>query len=168
MGLLERVNTPGSRDQMRYQTVLRLAEQKYKPGSRALEIGQDDGTFALGLVGRGYDVTSISPDHICQCWRHFQGDIQNMVLDEKFDLIHCGQVLEHLSDPDAAMRNICRMAHKTTLIIVSVPDFKDPDHLRTYRADTFYPWIETYMDIKHREIFSVKDHTTFLAAGVMR
>jgi 2-polyprenyl-3-methyl-5-hydroxy-6-metoxy-1,4-benzoquinol methylase len=45
-----------------------------------------------------------------------QLDIQNEALHQKFDLVFCNQVVEHLIDDMAAFRNIARMAEKWVII----------------------------------------------------
>lgn len=65
-----------------------------------------------------------------------------------FDLIICADVIEHLMDPDPALRLIRRFSHAGTLAVVSTPDrarlhgrecmaSTKPDHVREWSAPEF-------------------------------
>jgi 2-polyprenyl-3-methyl-5-hydroxy-6-metoxy-1,4-benzoquinol methylase len=133
-GLARRTAQPGSRDRQRFHWVMLEAGRAHFPGAAALEVGPDDGTFADGLDALGYSVTCVDN-------KPGRGavvlDVCRGRLDRVFDLIHCGQVLEHVVDDRAALANIRAMCGPRTLLLASAPDFPDPEHLRTYSRDSF-------------------------------
>ncbi len=49
----------------------------------------------------------------------------NQIQDYSFDIVLCSHVLEHVADPDNAMREIKRVMKKDGLAIIMVPIFKD-------------------------------------------
>lgn len=49
-------------------------------------------------------------------------DLHDLDLDETFELVLCTEVLEHLTDPGAAMRALTRLCAETGVIVVTVPD----------------------------------------------
>jgi SAM-dependent methyltransferase len=66
-------------------------------------------------------------------WRLYQGDIQNRTPFESgsFDIVLCEQVVEHLDDPAAAMREIARVLKPGGLLVMGVPIFPwGVSHLR--------------------------------------
>ena len=166
MGLQQRVATVGTRDHQRYGWVMDHARRYFRPGCRALEVGPGDGTFAAGLAGLGYDVHGI--DIVGQPrnpWITHTLDICTGALAGTFDLIHCGQVLEHIADPDAAMRNIIGMTHQATQVLISVPNFKDPEHVRTYQPDSFLADMEIYLVVSEFKIFKGNGRECYAVLG---
>ena len=66
-------------------------------------------------------------------WRLYQGDIQDRTPFSLgcFDIVPCEQVLEHLDDPPAAMREIARVLKPGGLLVLGVPIFPwGVSHLR--------------------------------------
>lgn len=55
--------------------------------------------------------------------RWFEDDIEKpeFALDQKFDIIICSDVIEHLLDPDKLLNYIKRYCHKNTHVIISTP-----------------------------------------------
>jgi hypothetical protein len=71
-----------------------------------------------------------------------------------YDLIICADVLEHLIDPDPAIRLIRRCAHAGTLVLLSTPDRRrrrgrgcmrsdKPEHVREWSRDEFLRFVGT-------------------------
>lgn len=63
-------------------------------------------------------------------------DIQRQALDEKFDLVICSEVLEHLEDDAQALCNIFKMTNKYLLIVTLQGKMREAEkevgHLRNY------------------------------------
>ena len=137
MGLKQRTQTPGTRDQQRLEWVLREARKHYRQGMTALELGPGDGTFPPHFRAIGYNVMSAGGPDPGGDWDHFAIDLQVEILPVTFDFVHIGQVLEHVDDDAAALANACQMTRPGGLIIVSVPNFKDLTHVRTYSQASF-------------------------------
>ena len=82
-----------------------------------------------------------------------------------FDLVHVGQILEHLADPEAAMTNIMRMTHPGSLVLISVPNFRDPEHVRTYNQAGFLADMEKHLDIHESLIFRGNGRECYAVGG---
>lgn len=73
---------------------------------------------------------------------------------QTFDLIICADVLEHLIDPDPAMRLIAQLCRRGTRVLLSTPDrarlhgrdcmeSTKPEHIREWAAPEFERYIQT-------------------------
>jgi SAM-dependent methyltransferase len=164
-GLAGRVARKGSRDHQRHWFVMDLAARLAGPDRTVLEAGPGDGTFGRGFLELGYRVVSAGPDPGPYPWPHHRLDLQRLGLPETFDLIHAGQVLEHVPDPDALMANLVRMTRPDSVLVVSVPDFTDPEHLRTYDRDGFHDFARRFMTVDLAAQFRGRGRTCFLVAG---
>jgi SAM-dependent methyltransferase len=99
------------------------------PGPRVLNAGAGQGTFSLRLAERGFDVTSAdaSPAAVAVLEERVGGDVaQADVTDlpfagETFDAAVLGEVLEHIPDDSAALREVARVVRPDGVLAVSVP-----------------------------------------------
>lgn len=139
----------------RFWKVIEYAKETYKPGMTALEVGCDDGAFALGLTMVGYQVTSLDPirtPFLAHLYNHQAMSLKRykVLFDlweaPDFDLVHLGEVLEHVKDPDAMLDRACSVC--SGKIIVSVPNFTAVGHVRTYTSIEFKELLEPYMTIE--------------------
>lgn len=147
-GLFKSVTKRGSIDLKRFEMVKEAAEKNFKPGANALEVGCNDGTFAAMIANCGYETIALDVTPYVQVpgsHRFIEVDAARLHFPFRFDLIHAGEVLEHVKDPDALMRNIAR--HAGGLVLISVPDFKYKTHLRTYSEESAREQIEPYLQI---------------------
>lgn len=169
MGLGERVAMNGSRDNQRFKWVMGLAKTHYFGSkSTALEIGPGDGTFARGIKAVGYELVSFGGPDPGGNWDHFELDIQRESLPGAFDFIHLGQVLEHLEDDKAALINVLKMATAGSLIVITVPNFKDPEHRRTYTQASFHDLVLPVIDVREMRTFRGNGYTCWGVAGFRR
>jgi 2-polyprenyl-3-methyl-5-hydroxy-6-metoxy-1,4-benzoquinol methylase len=121
----------------------RVLLRRYPPaGKRVLDYGCMDGVFSFALAragGRvvGYDV---APAAIAQA-RAFRSDTQSPVftLDTPergaFDLVFCCEVLEHVPDDRAFVRDLVEHLAPRGTLVGTTPvgrSFWDPDHKREY------------------------------------
>jgi SAM-dependent methyltransferase len=99
------------------------------PGPRVLNAGAGQGSFSLLLVERGFDVTSadVSPAAVDVLETRVGGDVAQADVsdlpfgDETFDAAVLGEVLEHIPDDVAALREVARVVRPDGVLAVSVP-----------------------------------------------
>ncbi len=99
-------------------------------GRRLLDVGAADGLLGRHLTERGWKVTGIEADPAmaaagtAHCERMLVADLNRAVpvLDGLFDVIVCGDVLEHLTDPTAVLRALVRSLAPGGEVVVSVPN----------------------------------------------
>ena len=130
-----------------------------RPGQRLLDVGCGPGTIATGLAERVApgDVIAIDivPDVLEQARQHaaergtrvsFEaGDVYSLRFDDDaFDVVHAHQVLQHLTDPVAALREMRRVTRPGGLVAV-----RDGD----YGAMTWHPastGLDRWSEVYHR------------------
>ena len=99
-------------------------------GRRLLDVGAADGLLARHLTARGWKVTGIEADPAmaaagaAHCERMLVADLNRGVpaLDGLFDVIVCGDVLEHLAEPVGVLRTLVACLAPAGEVIVSVPN----------------------------------------------
>ena len=94
--------------------------------SRILEVGCSSGYLTERLVANGNTVVGIEYDAEAareaeaHCERVLVGDVETMELpDGPFDVILCGDVIEHLRDPQAALDRLRPLGRR---LVVSTPN----------------------------------------------
>jgi 2-polyprenyl-3-methyl-5-hydroxy-6-metoxy-1,4-benzoquinol methylase len=104
-------------------------------GKTVLEAGCGFGQFALWLAEQGGDVTAGDlSGEACRIARGLCGDrvnidqfdVQNLVEPlgrDRFDLVCCLETLEHVPDPDLALRELVAVTKPGGRIIVSTPNY---------------------------------------------
>ena len=135
-----------------------------KPTDRLLDIGVGPGTITADLASRltaGWVVgIDNAPEAVAAAQRLIRdrgltnltvsrGDVYALELpDSQFDVVHAHQVLQHLSDPAAALREMRRVCTPEGIVAV-----RDAD----YSAMTWYPdhpgmarWLELYLQVARR------------------
>lgn len=101
-------------------------------GSRVLEVGTAAGHVTRALRRKGCTVTGIELDQELarmaepMCRRMVLGNIEELDLDrsipEKFDVILCGDVLEHLRDPGPVLQKLTRRLAPNGYFVGSLPN----------------------------------------------
>ena len=99
------------------------------PGPRVLNAGAGQGTFSTRLADRGFDVTSsdssaaaVSVLQARAGGEVAQADITDLPFgDRSFDAAVLGEVLEHIPDDAAALREVARVVRPGGVLAVSVP-----------------------------------------------
>ncbi len=68
----------------------------------------------------------VNPEMAAEAGRYydriFNGRIEDFQTDRKFDLINCGDMIEHLHDPWAALRRFSELLHPDGFLILSLPN----------------------------------------------
>jgi len=99
-------------------------------GRRALDVGAADGFLAERLTAQGWSVTALERDPELaarargRCKEVVVADLESAppLLHGPFEAIVYGDVLEHLSDPGAALRALDQTLAPDGSVIVSVPN----------------------------------------------
>jgi 2-polyprenyl-3-methyl-5-hydroxy-6-metoxy-1,4-benzoquinol methylase len=99
-------------------------------GLRVLDVGAAQGDLAQLLTQRGYDVTAIEGDPglaamaRAKCREVVLADLDKPLpsLRGRFDVVVCGDILEHLKDPLGILLAITRLLRPDGIAIVSVPN----------------------------------------------
>jgi 2-polyprenyl-3-methyl-5-hydroxy-6-metoxy-1,4-benzoquinol methylase len=103
---------------------LRLLEAGCGSSSRLV---MPEGTRVIGI-----DISQSQLDRNTILNEKILGDIQTYPLEgSAFDVIICWDVLEHLSDPEAAVRNLVRAIRPGGSIILALPNLGSPKGLLT-------------------------------------
>ncbi len=106
------------------QRMLELVERY--GGDRILDVGCGHGVNCIELNNRGYHCVGIevNPDYASEAKKHVEAYHMNAEKlnfpDKSFDTVIMLEVLEHIEDPDAALKEIVRVARKN--LILSVPN----------------------------------------------
>lgn len=115
---------------------------------RILDVGAGNGFFLQQAKTRGWEIKGVEPSDKAAEYACSQGlDVDCAVFDEKcanfldpFDVIHLGDVLEHLPNP-AAMLTLCRNTLKPGgLIAVGVPNEYTPVQKILNKDMDVRPW----------------------------
>jgi SAM-dependent methyltransferase len=127
-------------------------------GPRVLDAGCGSGAYVDYLAGRGFEATGLEKhdEFLARArerryrGRFVQGDLADPLpfADGEFDTTFCCDVLEHVEDDYAALRELARVTRRR--VVLSVPQdsgadllaqglvystYRDPTHLRYYTAD---------------------------------
>jgi 2-polyprenyl-3-methyl-5-hydroxy-6-metoxy-1,4-benzoquinol methylase len=97
----------------------------YCASGRLLDVGCAGGHFLAAARKRGYDVAGVEYSRTMAAYAHatyglevLQGDFLELDVPGTFDVVHMEDVLEHLSDPLAALRKVqCLLAPRGLLIV---------------------------------------------------
>ncbi len=140
----------------RYHEWLERAESLVGKG-RLLEVGAGSGGFVKAAITRGWrvDATEISESALELLRptgaRVLAGDLREIGLSEaSYDLIASLEVVEHLTDPAAHLRELARLTRPRGALLITTPNFAglsrrlfgtrwravDPEHLGYFEACT--------------------------------
>ena len=111
----------------RYEFAIEILKDRTSKG-KLLEVGSWTGVFASRYKMWGYHVTCldgcyaagrISLDLGADFFVY--GHIDDVVIDDKFDVICAFEILEHLVDPDSAIQKLKEALNPGGLLLVTVP-----------------------------------------------
>jgi 2-polyprenyl-3-methyl-5-hydroxy-6-metoxy-1,4-benzoquinol methylase len=98
---------------------------------RVLDVGCSSGDLARRLVERGASVIGIDTDEQAAaearavCEQVLVGDVETMELpfpDESFDLVLCGDLIEHLHDPERFLSRIRPLIRPGGRLVLTTPN----------------------------------------------
>ena len=135
---------------------------------KVLEIGTSTGYISKILKERGNIVTGIEIDHeaglIAQqyCDRMIFGDVEALALNKKlepasFDVILCGDVLEHLKNPVKILQKLQKFLKPDGYLVVSLPNFCHGDVLLNLLNGDFRYTSIGLLDETHLRFFGLKN-----------
>ena len=170
MALRDNIGIEGHADQQRL-SLLSYYVEKYCPAT-LLEVGCDDGCFAataafVGEYGRrdylqvhAVDLNTSEAHSLyedpCIHWHNLDcGDMAKHI-NKKFDMIHLGEVLEHVKNPHKVMQECVALSKPNTMFLVSVPNFQHPTHLRTYSMKSAVKLCSQYFIVESQTIIKHK------------
>lgn len=133
-----------------------------------LEIGTATGYVSKILKDRGNIVTGIEIDPEAAsiagqyCNRMIIGDIEQLNLDELlppalFDVIVCGDVLEHLKKPETILKKLRKFLKPDGYIVVSLPNFFHADIQINLLKGDFHYTPSGLLDETHLRFFGLKN-----------
>jgi SAM-dependent methyltransferase len=158
-GLLDQVNagTPYAgvdnlevmKEAVRYNRyLLELIVRYAGAAKRVIDVGAGGGTFAVPVSQAGFDVTALEPDdglraHLARLGLRAVSSATELPA-ASFDYAYTLNVLEHITEDVAALRDVRRTLARGALLLIYVPAFPvlytsmdaKVGHVRRYRRDT--------------------------------
>lgn len=129
LGLLQRVDVGYGMSKR-----ARFVERHVSRRGDALDVGCGTGEFLLELRVRGWQVVGQEvSDFAARIAIEAGLDVRTCTLDrcgfeaESFDLVTLWDVVEHLHDPLAVLREVRRILRPSGLLVLSTPDLESPD-----------------------------------------
>jgi SAM-dependent methyltransferase len=127
------VDTPSEKhlEKRRIEARGRIAcvEPLLKSASRTLDVGCGSGEFVTDLLKLGHDALGLEPGSTYGNFaRSLHGDRiqvqgwQAATYSDRFDLVSCFHVLEHLRNPLAALRQFAKWTKPNGLVYIEVPN----------------------------------------------
>jgi 2-polyprenyl-3-methyl-5-hydroxy-6-metoxy-1,4-benzoquinol methylase len=131
-----------------------------------LEVGCATGYFTKAMVERGCKVVGIELDPaaaaIAEEWAERvvvgdidRGDVWDQLDDESFDVVLCGDVLEHLRDPLGALRSAVRKLKPEGVVVASLPNVAHGDVRLQLLRGTFRYRDRGLLDRTHIRFFTL-------------
>ena len=138
------------------------------PGQRVLELGTGPGTVTRILHSKGCKVTGVEMDPetlaMCApfCERTLQANLEDPAwhtsLDgEKFDVVMCADVLEHLRDPRPLLTLLPQFLNDTGCVLMSLPNATHLSVVASLMAGRFPYQTKGLLDNTHLRFFGRDD-----------
>jgi 2-polyprenyl-3-methyl-5-hydroxy-6-metoxy-1,4-benzoquinol methylase len=134
-------------------------------GSRVLEVGPAAGHVTQVLKRKGCEVTGLELDAALAgmarplCRRMVVGNIEDLDLDaelpEEFDVILCGDVLEHLANPGAVLQKLRRRLVLSGYLVISLPNVAHGSVRLSLMEGRFTYVKEGLLDTTHLRFFTL-------------
>jgi len=118
-------------EERRYQVLEPILLRILKPGSTALDVGCGDSLIAmvaqandLDIHLTGIDISEGLLEHNSERWPQHewvQGDAMDPAPGRTFDLVHAGEIIEHLDDRPPALDHWCECVAPGGSLIITTP-----------------------------------------------
>jgi len=113
-----------------HERVVENALRYVSPGARALDLGAGSGALAERLQTASFRVTAADIKNYFELNTEFvELDLNDPAFDQKlapeFDLITSVEVIEHLENPTAFLRSICRLLKPNGVAILTTPNVEN-------------------------------------------
>jgi 2-polyprenyl-3-methyl-5-hydroxy-6-metoxy-1,4-benzoquinol methylase len=104
------------------------------PETRLLEVGASSGQFLVNIKDQVATVNAVELDKACCAFMSSEFGIEadseflreSRFADERYDVVCAFQVLEHVEDPVAFLRELQQSAHPGATMFIEVPNLNDP------------------------------------------
>ena len=145
-----------------------------KAGQRVLELGTGPGTVTRILHSKGCKVTGVEMDPeslaMCApfCERTLQANLEDplwhqSLAGEKFDVVLCADVLEHLRDPQPLLSLLPQFLNETGCVLISLPNASHLTVVASLMAGRFPYQTKGLLDKTHLRFFGREDIQTLLS-----
>jgi SAM-dependent methyltransferase len=149
---------------MRVRSFVRALRQMRKqlppPGSHVLDIGTAGGAFLEAAAQFGYDAYGMEPSKYLVEQGRLRGlKVEQGTIDDhgfdpsSFDLICLWDVLEHLTDPKAALQEVARLLKPGGVVLINYPDIGT---LQAKLAGRRFWWLLS-VHLQHFDRRSIRD-----------
>jgi 2-polyprenyl-3-methyl-5-hydroxy-6-metoxy-1,4-benzoquinol methylase len=139
-----------------------------EPGMRVLELGTGPGTVTRILHSKGCKVTGVEMDAetlaMCAafCERTLQANLEEpdwhaSLAGEKFDVVMCADVLEHLRDPRPLLTLLPQFLNDTGCVMMSLPNATHLSVVASLMAGRFPYQSKGLLDTTHLRFFGRDD-----------
>lgn len=146
------------------------------PGARVLDIGAATGTLGRRLAGRGLKLTGVEPHPE---WARLAAPFYTVVLrgtlDEiddpalaGFDAVVLADVLEHMAQPEAALRRLTALQPDGCAFVISVPNVANIWVRMQLLLGRFDYAERGILDRTHLRFFTRRSFTELLASAGLR
>ena len=138
------------------------------PGQRVLELGTGPGTVTRILHSKGCKVTGVEMDPetlaMCApfCERTLQANLEDptwhaSLAGEKFDVVLCADVLEHLRDPRPLLTLLPQFLNDSGCVLMSLPNATHLSVVASLMAGRFPYQSKGLLDTTHLRFFGRDD-----------
>ena len=138
------------------------------PGQRVLELGTGPGTVTRILHSKGCKVTGVEMDPetlaMCTpfCERTLQANLEDpnwhaSLAGEKFDVVLCADVLEHLRDPRPLLTLLPQFLNDSGCVLMSLPNATHLSVVASLMAGRFPYQSKGLLDNTHLRFFGRED-----------
>ena len=141
-------NKTGQDYRFAQESMFSFCTKYLKNRKKILEIGAGTGIHLIMFDKMGYHVTGVEPDPISTNFinqklehgRCINGFIEDIKLNEKFDVVFLYHVIEHIEDPRILLKKCHDFLEDDSIIIIAVPDCKNPETLKKSIKNTYHIW----------------------------
>ena len=142
-------------------------------GPRILDVGCSEGVLEILLARKGFNVTGVDinaealafardllarePEEVRSRVRFVHGDLaQARLLDDRFDTLVMGEILEHLEDPQTLLNRSLDLIRPDGRVIITTPFgyHPDEDHRQTFCISDFIALAKPRCALEHLQVES--------------